>query len=115
MKIQARSLGAEMMLVLLVTTTTGSAVTPAPISGNCGSLALFELARTLEPANEDLSELLTVVPPRSGFSMTHLQRFSDRYRLGLVAVERARGDQLAIPSVVHWRMGHYVAITAKRA
>jgi tetratricopeptide (TPR) repeat protein len=83
------------------------------IAFRCGSMALYNVARALN-AKSDYSKLLNMSSPGTGFSVARLQELSDEYGLGLVAVKRPSGNQLVMPSVVHWNEDHYAAIVAKQ-
>src|SRR5207249_1310103 len=37
-------------------------------------------------------------------------RLSDQYHLGMVAARRLIGNELLVPSVLHWKEHHFVAI-----
>ena len=81
------------------------------ISFRCGTLALAQMASALSASPAPiLSDLITMHSPDTGFSMSSLLKISEQYHLGLVAVRRVSGDELVVPSVVHWRQNHYAAI-----
>jgi RHS repeat-associated protein len=82
------------------------------ISYKCGTLALNSVARELG-LQYDKRALLSVPSPASGFSMKVLADLSAQLRLGLIPVVRAAGEELAVPSVVHWRQDHYAAIVSR--
>ena len=83
------------------------------LSYRCGTLALYHVAQALK-VESDYSPLLKLDSPTTGFSLARLMELSAQYQLGLVAVKRPAGDQLVVPSVVHWNESHYAAIVAKR-
>src|SRR5438067_1943358 len=83
-------------------------------NSNCGTRALFQVAQILQPGDERPATLLETPAPSKGFSLTELVLFSERYHLGLVPVERLGAERLPVPSVVHLRQGHYVAIVARQ-
>ena len=43
-------------------------------------------------------------------SMASLSDIAKQYGLNLVAVRRTQGQEIIVPSVVHWRQNHYAAI-----
>ena len=45
--------------------------------------------------------------------MADLEALSDQYHLGLVAVRRTAGNELIVPSVIHWKENHYAALVEK--
>jgi hypothetical protein len=76
----------------------------------CGTFALKSVGGLLEPGNPALEELVEVPSPTNGFSMAALVDLSKKYGLNLMAVRRTQGQDLIVPSVVHWRQNHYAAI-----
>jgi hypothetical protein len=51
--------------------------------------------------------------PEAGCSLKGLTRLSDELRLNLTAVERVNSSVIPIPSVVHCRQNHYVAVVGR--
>jgi len=80
------------------------------ISYRCGTLALKAVGLTLEPTNTALQSLVEIGSPVDGFSMSGLAELTKQYGLDLVAVRRTQGDDLIVPSLIHWRQNHYAAI-----
>jgi tetratricopeptide (TPR) repeat protein len=83
------------------------------VSYRCGTLALYNVAGALG-VNSEYKSLLDLDSPATGFSMPQLLSLSKQYHLGLTAVKRPAGNQLVVPSVVHWKECHYAAIVGKR-
>ncbi len=82
-------------------------------SYKCGIYALNRVAQALQ-LRYRRGELLQTPSQPSGFSLQELQEISQRFELGLVAVQRAEtSSQIIVPSVVHWRQEHYAAVIAK--
>ncbi len=79
------------------------------IAYRCGTFALKAVGGVLE-SNQDLEGLVQIPSPTNGFSMTTLVDLAKQYGLNLVAVRRTAGQDLIVPSVVHWRQNHYAAI-----
>ncbi|MBI4659580.1 MAG: hypothetical protein HY735_12135 [Verrucomicrobia bacterium] len=79
------------------------------LSYQCGTFALDAVSRQNSSAHDSVA-LLDVPSPASGFTMKQLAELSRQFQLGLVAVKRERGQDLIVPSVVHWRQNHYGAI-----
>jgi len=63
-------------------------------ANKCGTLALQQVARALDPHADGVNELVGLPAPANGFSLAGLARLSDEYRLGLVAVRRREGSEL---------------------
>jgi RHS repeat-associated protein len=84
-------------------------------SNGCGAIALRQLTMALKGAKAD-TRLIDGAPiPAHGFSMTELLALSAKAGLNLVAVERPADGPIPVPSLVHWKRGHYSAIVAQRA
>lgn len=80
-------------------------------SYKCGVLALNNLAFQLHGTN--VQAIMDARSPTNGFSMEQLWRLGDAHQLGLVAVLRESGNEIVVPSLVHWRQNHYAAVVAK--
>jgi len=76
----------------------------------CGTFALKAVGGKLEPGDAKLESLVQVPSPTNGFSMAGLEDLAKQYGLNLVPVRRTAGQELVVPSVVHWRQNHYAAI-----
>jgi len=79
------------------------------IAYRCGTFAVKAIGGLLL-SNLDLEGLVQIPSPTNGFSMDTLVDLARQYGLGLVAVRRTEGQELIVPSVVHWRQNHYAAI-----
>src|SRR5438128_2505446 len=77
----------------------------------CGAQALSRVAGVLQPGNVNIPYLAEIPSPQVGFSLSALKALANQAGLNLVAVQRVRGQELIVPSVVHWRVDHYAAIT----
>src|SRR5436190_20753815 len=51
--------------------------------------------------------------PDGGFRMSELLELGESNRFDVVAVQRLEGDQIPVPSVVHWKLNHYAAIVSE--
>ena len=83
------------------------------LSYQCGMFALNAVAREMR-LQYDARALLSTPSPATGFSLETLVRLSDQLQLGLVPVARITGEELPVPSVVHWRQNHYAAIVSRQ-
>ena len=80
----------------------------------CGTFALKAVGQQLQPTNAALESLVQVPSPTNGFTMVSLVDLAGKYGLDLVAVRRTVGQDLIVPSVVHWRQNHYAAILGQK-
>jgi RHS repeat-associated protein len=76
----------------------------------CGTFALKEVGGMMQPENQSLESLVEVPSPTNGFSMAGLVDIAKQYGLDVVAVRRPSGQDLVVPSVIHWRQNHYAAV-----
>ena len=82
------------------------------ISYRCGTYALNAVAEVLYGTNY-FDQIWEQASPPTGFSMADLVKLSDANHLNIIAVERESGEDLIVPSVVHWKQNHYAAIVAR--
>jgi len=80
------------------------------IAFRCGTFALKAVGGVMQPGNSALESLVEEPSPTNGFNMAGLVDLAKKYGLNMVAVRRTAGQQLIVPSVVHWRQNHYAAI-----
>ena len=80
----------------------------------CGTFALKAVGSILRPGDRDLQQLVGIPSPTNGFSMAELVDLAKKFKLDLTAVKRTAGQDLVVPSVVHWRQNHYAAILEKQ-
>ena len=80
------------------------------IAYRCGTFALKAVGGALQPTNRSLENLVSIPSPANGFSIANLLDIARQSGLNLIAVRRTRGEELIVPSVVHWRQNHYAAI-----
>ena len=79
------------------------------IAYRCGTFALKAIGEKLHSTNI-LESLVEIPSPTNGFSMAALVDIAKQYGLNMVPVRRSQGQDLIVPSVVHWRQNHYAAI-----
>ena len=110
---QGRVLDAGPLQQILESTREGFAVmrNEPGLAYRCGTLALSRVARILQPDNINTLAPLLVPSPESGFSLSALQDLANQLQLRLVSVQRRSGQALVVPSVIHWQLNHYAAIT----
>ena len=84
------------------------------IAFRCGPYALTELEPLLlgkQPSFEFLEELES---PETGFSLYEVSLMSKEIGLHLQPAKRVSGLEVVIPSVVHWKVGHFGALVRKQ-
>ena len=83
-------------------------------SQNCGAVALAQLAHALQLAPDAEQAILKAPAPPGGFSLAELKAIGAENGLHLEAVRLAKETEIPIPCIVHWKIGHYGVIVAKR-
>jgi len=79
----------------------------------CGPLALEQLLQDRQPG------ALIRLPPESlpatpeGYTLAALAVLAKEKGLDLTSVKRSEGQAVPVPSIVHWKSGHYAAIVAQ--
>jgi hypothetical protein len=84
------------------------------VSFKCGTLALQQVASMRYPSNSSLAQISRIPSPASGFSLSALVHIAETNGLDIRAVVRQVGEEIVVPSVIHWRQDHYAAIVQKR-
>jgi hypothetical protein len=82
------------------------------IAYRCGTYALYNVGKALQPTNPALEALNNIDSPLAGFSMGELVDFARSNNIPVKAVRLRAQDPLPVPSVVHWSENHYAAIVA---
>jgi RHS repeat-associated protein len=83
------------------------------ISFRCGPYALANIAPILGGVSgEQLGTFLDdVQSPDTGFSLNEVEAMSANLGLELIKAKREPGAPVILPAVVHWKVGHYGALT----
>jgi RHS repeat-associated protein len=84
------------------------------ISYRCGSFALGNMAIALHLDQSIPRKLFQVDSPDGGFNISELLTLAKTNGMAVEAVRRPPGADLVVPSVVHWKLNHYAAITEKK-
>ncbi len=79
-------------------------------SYRCGSLALAQVMKVRNVSAEASLTVGRTPSPDGGFQMSQLLALAASNRFEMEAVQRTEGDQIPVPSVVHWKLDHYAAI-----
>lgn len=83
------------------------------VAFRCGPYALFnviECACGEKPSHDLLNEIQS---PDTGFSLLEVRQMSRDLGFPMVAAHRSAGAEVVVPSVVHWKVGHYGALVRK--
>jgi RHS repeat-associated protein len=85
------------------------------VSFRCGPLALDRIRRATAPEQADRKAFDTIfqsASTQSGFSLTAIRDLSDSIGMKYQMAFR-QGGAFVVPSVVHWKVGHYAAIVRR--
>ncbi len=84
------------------------------VSFKCGTFSLYHVGQILQPTNSSLVSLLRIPSPASGFALSSLVEISKTNGFDMLAVRRPSGQEIVVPSVIHWRQNHYAAVLERR-
>ncbi|TGQ51032.1 peptidase C39 [Mesorhizobium sp. M1C.F.Ca.ET.193.01.1.1] len=79
----------------------------------CGPLALKQLmlARNVSPEKVDFLQWYRA--GSTGTSLAEVGRLADKAELGHLLILREPGQAVPVPSIVHWKVGHFAAIVGQ--
>ncbi len=80
------------------------------VSFRCGPLALQSVKRSLDPQSPVDAEIRDSVSTPDGFSLPQVAELSKKVGINYQMAFREARSSIVVPSVVHWRAGHYAAI-----
>jgi RHS repeat-associated protein len=82
------------------------------ISFRCGPLALLRIVLASQPAksSEAVSIIHASASTQRGFSLRQVAELSQKIGLNYQMARREKDSAFIVPSVVHWKVGHYAAL-----
>jgi hypothetical protein len=80
------------------------------ISFRCGPLALHRIKLSIDPDSPGTDLVHAAESTQQGFSLLQLAELSQKLGLNFQMAFRGNGAAFVVPSVVHWRVGHYAAM-----
>lgn len=83
------------------------------VSFRCGPLALQSIKRSLDAQAPVFNEIATSVSTPQGFSLPEVAELSKQIGLNYQMGFRGDSGDFIVPSVVHWKAGHYAAIVRR--
>lgn len=81
------------------------------ISFRCGPLALHRIKALLGPTAEADLTIYNSASTRQGMSLPQVALLSRQIGLNYQMAFREKGAAFVVPSVIHWKLGHYAAVT----
>jgi hypothetical protein len=82
-------------------------------SFKCGPYALGSIREFTHAHGPKDGLILAAQSSSKGFSLTQVRDLSDSLKMGYQMAKRTAGASFILPSVVHWKSGHYAAILKK--
>jgi ABC-type bacteriocin/lantibiotic exporter with double-glycine peptidase domain len=80
------------------------------VSFRCGPLALQSILRAIDRQAPMSMEIFNSASTQHGFSLSEVDELSKRIGLNYQMAFREQAGEFVIPSVVHWKVGHYAAL-----
>ncbi len=82
------------------------------VAYRCGPYALTNLLPILNPKSTPLigAFLRKIASPDTGFSLAQVYQMSKELGLDLQMARREPGAKIIVPSVIHWKLGHFGAL-----
>lgn len=83
-------------------------------SFRCGPYALSKLSEANRPGNAQTTAILGTSVTPQGMSLRQLDALAEDFRMSLRMAKREAGAAVPVPSVVHWKVGHYGALVKEQ-
>jgi len=83
------------------------------ISFRCGPLALERIRIAVNPQGSGYMEIFNSASTQKGFSLAQVAELSKKIGFNYQTAFREKGGAFTVPSVVHWKLGHYAALVRK--
>jgi hypothetical protein len=80
-------------------------------SFRCGPAALFSLLQLHQPAKS--TEIDKANSTKDGTNLTQMKELAHKVGLNYQIAKRSSGAALIVPSVMHWKVGHFAALVRK--
>ena len=80
------------------------------VAFRCGPLALQRIKLVVDPAHPDTMIIHQSASSQNGFSLPQVAELSREVGLNYQMAFREKGATFIVPSVVHWKVGHYAAM-----
>ena len=80
------------------------------ISFRCGPMALQQIKLALNPQGPTDMTIFNSASTQKGFSLPQVAELSEKVGLNYQMAVREKGGAFVVPSVVHWKVGHYAAL-----
>src|SRR5260221_5750458 len=76
----------------------------------CGPQALERIKAAVDPQHPGMDIIRQAVSTQSGCTLPYVAELSTKLGLNYQMALREKGSAFVVPSVVHWKLGHYAAL-----
>ena len=80
------------------------------VSFRCGPLALHRIMLSVDPQHPRTTIIFNSASTTNGLSLAQVAALSQKVDLNYQVAFREKGAAFLVPSVVHWKVGHYAAL-----
>lgn len=81
------------------------------VAFRCGPLALYRIKLSLDRTDPAMELIRNAASTQQGFSLPQVTELSRKIGLNYQMAFREKDGAFIVPSVVHWKVGHYAALT----
>ncbi|HYK06094.1 MAG TPA: cysteine peptidase family C39 domain-containing protein [Thermoanaerobaculia bacterium] len=84
-------------------------------SFRCGPVALYRVLKDTRAASTATLNAIDLYPSTAkGTSLAALESLAAKHGIAVAPIRRIRGAAVAVPSIVHWKSGHFAAVISER-
>jgi RHS repeat-associated protein len=83
------------------------------VAFRCGPLALRQIKLAVDPEHAGDAEIIKSASTQKGFSLAQVAELSKKIGLNYQMAFREKEGEFVVPSVVHWKVGHYAALVRR--
>lgn len=80
------------------------------VAFRCGPLALYRIKQAVDPKEPCTDVIFKSASTTNGTCLPQLVALSQKIGLNYQMAYREKGSSFVVPSVIHWKVGHYAAI-----
>ena len=80
----------------------------------CGPLAVNRIRAFLDPSKRGDVRILQTRSGKKGMSLVEVRDYSRLVGLNFQMAKRSLGAKMILPSVLHWKLGHYAALVQQK-
>ena len=84
-------------------------------SFKCGPFALAEVREALGMPEAFAPAIRDIASPQEGFALREVAELAAQLGMPVQMAKWSEGDEIPVPSIVNWKLGHYAAIVSRDA